>query len=222
MIAQAKTTRTGGPARQATQKASPPLNHRPAWHNRFLRLVPAISRQAANYLRGLQHSEREEALEEVVAHAFVAYARLVELGKEDLAYATPLARFAAIQYRAGRRVGVKSNCRDVLSNACRRRHRLAIERLDRFDQRSGTWQEVAVEDKHFTPADAAAMRLDFADWLASLSERNSRLAERLAMGETTSGASRLFRISRGRVSQLRRELYDSWRLFQGEPSANNA
>jgi hypothetical protein len=185
-------------------------------------LVPAILRQAENNLRGLRRFEREEALGEVLANAFVAYARLVERDKEHLAFATPLARFAAIQYRAGRRVGVKSNCRDVLSSAGRQRNRLTIERLDCFDQQSGTWQEVAVEDRRFTPAEAAVVRLDFAAWLASLGERNSRLAERLAVGETTSDAARLFGISRGRVSQLRRELYASWRLFQGELLAAKA
>lgn len=35
-----------------------------------------------------------DAVQETVASAFVAYARLVKLGKEELAYATPLAQFA--------------------------------------------------------------------------------------------------------------------------------
>ncbi len=35
-----------------------------------------------------------DAVQEAVASAFVAYARLVRLGKEELAYVTPLAQFA--------------------------------------------------------------------------------------------------------------------------------
>jgi DNA-binding CsgD family transcriptional regulator len=48
------------------------------------------------------------------------------------------------------------------------------------------------------------------------------LAEKLATGETTSTVARIFGISRGRVSQLRRELYDAWRMFQGELASATA
>jgi hypothetical protein len=125
------------------------------------------------------------------------------------------------QFRAGRRVGTPTNCRDVLSPVCRRRHAFALERLDRFDQQTCTWHEVVVADRRFTPADAAATKLDFAAWLSSLTVRNRLLAEKLATGETTSDAARLFGVSRGRVSQLRRELYDAWRVFQNETCPAN-
>ena len=192
------------------------------WHDRFIRLLPDIRRHAGILLRSLTPQVREEAIDDVLAHALVGYIRLVELGKEDLAYATPLARYAVAQNRAGRRVGVRANVRDVLSQSCQRRNQFAIERLDRFDQSSGSWQEVLVEDRRFTPADAAALRIDFRTWLASLTKRNRQLAEKLAMGETTSTVARLFGLSCGRVSQLRRELHDAWRLFQNELSPATA
>ena len=40
---------------------------------------------------------------------------------------------------------------------------------------------------------------------------------KLASGETTSGVAKLIKVTAGRVSQLRRELFDRWREFQGEP-----
>jgi FixJ family two-component response regulator len=58
--------------------------------------------------------------------------------------------------------------------------------------------------------------LDFADWLKTLSKRDRRLAEALALGETTASAAHMFRISAGRVSQLRRELCANWERFVGE------
>jgi len=38
----------------------------------------------------------------------------------------------------------------------------------------------------------------------------------LATGETTNAAAKKFRISAGRISQLRRELEESWKKFQGD------
>ena len=73
-----------------------------------------------------------------------------------------------------------------------------------------------VEGRSGTPAELAASRIDFADWLERLPKRNRRLATKLAAGESTSDVSRKFRITPGRVSQLRRELAESWRAFHGE------
>jgi hypothetical protein len=57
-------------------------------------------------------------------------------------------------------------------------------------------------------------RIDFGDWLAGLPRRQRRIAELLATSESTSEAAETFRVSRGRVSQIRRELEDSWDAFQ--------
>jgi hypothetical protein len=122
------------------------------------------------------------------------------------------------QYRSGRRVGLQANVRDVLSPQCQRKNEFVIETLNHFDETVGSWQDTAVEDKRFTPADVAALRIDFNAWLASLSERNRQVAEKLATGETTSAVARLFGVSPARVSQLRRELQKAWFMFQGELS----
>ena len=87
----------------------------PAWHAGFLRLLPAIQLHARVVFRRLKKEAREEAVAEVVANALVAYVRLVERGRQDVAFATPLASYAIAQYHDGRRVGAKSNVRDVTS-----------------------------------------------------------------------------------------------------------
>ena len=43
------------------------------------------------------------------------------------------------------------------------------------------------------------------------------MALKLAVGETTSGVAKLFQITAGRVSQMRRKLFERWQEFQGEP-----
>jgi len=45
-----------------------------------------------------------------------------------------------------------------------------------------------------------------------------QVARTLALGETTKRTARRFRVTAGRVSQLRRELQNSWESFQGEPA----
>jgi hypothetical protein len=60
---------------------------------------------------------------------------------------------------------------------------------------------------------------DFGDWLKSLPRRNRRIAETLALGHRTQDVARKYRVSNGRVSQLRRELAASWRKFVGEDPA---
>ena len=144
------------------------------------------------------------------------HTRLVELGKQDVAYATPLAQYAIRQVRSGRRVGSKLNQRDVMSPA---NQRVYIERLDQYDTADGNWKEVVVEDRHATPADTAAARLDLAQWFRSLPRRNRRIAKVLAYGESTAAAAKQFGISPARVSQLRQELRQSWQALQGELAA---
>ena len=191
---------------------------------KFLAMLPRIRRQAAYHLRRLPTEERAEAVQEVVANAFVSWVRLIERGKADVAFAGPLARFAARQYRHGRRVGSHLNGHDVASAYCRQKNGLSLEHLDRIDESTGEWEELVVEDQHTGPADVAATRIDFAAWLMSLPERTRRVAETLATGEATSHVARMFGCSASRISQLRRELYLAWRLFQGEvvPATSSA
>ena len=78
-----------------------------AWHAGFLAMLPKIRRQASLTFRGLPEVTREDLIEEVVVNALVAYKRLYELGKVELAYTTVLARYGIRQVNEGRRVGGK-------------------------------------------------------------------------------------------------------------------
>ena len=70
-------------------------------HAKFLELLPKIRRQANIAFRNaLPDGEGEELIAEVVANAYSSYCRLVELGKEDVAFATPLACFAIRRVRS--------------------------------------------------------------------------------------------------------------------------
>ncbi len=91
-----------------------------------------------------------------------------------------------------------------------------VERLDRFDQVTGQWKEAIVEDLRTPVPDQVAFRIDFPAWLGSLSKRDRPIAETLALGHSTGQVAGHFRISPGRVSQIRRELCRSWHQWHGE------
>jgi hypothetical protein len=84
---------------------------------------------------------RTEALQCVVASSFAAYARLVELDKEAIAYPSVLARLGCAQYRAHRRVGGRLDIGDVLGRYCQVEKRIVVERLDHFDDEENQRQE---------------------------------------------------------------------------------
>ena len=185
-------------------------------------MLPTIRENALHRFRHRPRDEREDFVAEAVALAFVMFVRLVERGKAELVYATPLAVYACRQVAVGRRLGSPLNVKDVTSTYCQRRKGVFVERLDRYDVKDGEWREIVVEDRKTTPADIAATKIDFAAWLETLSKRQRRIAETLAVGETTTCTARKFHVSPGRISQLRRQLFDAWQAFQGEPVSSPA
>jgi hypothetical protein len=72
------------------------------------------------------------------------------------------------------------------------------------------------------PADIACARIDIDAWLHSLPRRDRKVAQFLSLGHRTTDAARKFGVSNGRVSQLRRELAQSWRSFTGDNDGNTA
>ena len=180
------------------------------WHPAFLLLLPSIERQAHKAFANLKYDTHDEAVQEVVCNACVAYARLAERGKTHVASATSLAKYAVAQVRSGRKVGTRMNVRDIGSDYCQLHKGVHVEPLIDRDCESGVWQEILVEDKNVTPAELAASRIDYALFLSTLPLRQRRIAETLAAGETTTRAAKRFRLSAARISQIRRELKSAW------------
>lgn len=183
---------------------------------RFLKLFPTIRRQARVAFRHLPWHLREEFIAEVIANTYCSYVRLVQQGKADVAFATPLADYAIKHVRGGRQVGTRMNVRDITSRYCQNQKHVEIERLHRYDREEEEWLEILVEDRHAGPAQTAAMRIDFAAWLGKLPGKLRRIAEALALGEATKAVAGKFGLSPARISQLRRELKMSWDEFIGD------
>ncbi len=183
----------------------------------FVALLPSIRRQATAAARRLPVRMRSEFVLDVVAAAYVLYARLISRKLTDSAYATPLATYAIAHVRAGRSVGVHFNGRDVMSVYAQRCRGFGVVPLEGTVDRFGrSWRETLVDKRSYSPSDAAAFRLDFEAWLKRLSARDRALVNVLAGGESTSAAAKRFGVSDARVSQIRRELKRDWEFFQGE------
>ncbi|MGO9112098.1 MAG: hypothetical protein ACLP9L_22970 [Thermoguttaceae bacterium] len=196
----------------------------PRWHRIFLtRFLPATVARAKYAFRHLRGQDYQDAIQETIANALVAFVALVRRGKMSIAYPSVLARYATAQIKDGRRVGSSLNVHDVLSGYAQRLKNFKVESLDRYDEDENQWQEAVVQDTRSAPVfDTVAFRCDFADWLKSLRRRDRRIAESLSLGNSTSDVAKRFKVSAGRVSQLRRELADSWKKFTSDNEGNAA
>lgn len=197
----------------------------PAWHQKFLTVVmAAVQRHARIQFRRLPPCDREEAIAEAVAAAFVSYVRLCARGKDAAAFPSRMAHFAVLRVKSGRRVGTRLRNIDLLAEVPLRqgrfvRHSLPQRETERVSP-DDNWREAVLEDRRTCVPDQAAFRIDFPRWLATHTRRNRRIAESLAAGNSTSETARRFRVSPARISQLRQQFFTDWQRFHGEQDAD--
>jgi hypothetical protein len=187
----------------------------PAQQRQFLDMLPLIRQVARQAFAPFDPEAREELTAEVIAVALLMFVGLVRQGRETSAYATPLARYGVARVRDGRRANATLNVNDVTSAYCQRRRAARVGSLDRHARDGNDWRDLVIEDRRAGPAEVVQVRLDFASWLQRLPHRKRRIAETLAVGESTGTAARRFHVSPARISQLRREFAESWSEFQG-------
>jgi hypothetical protein len=183
------------------------------WQDEFLKMLPEIEQYLSYVFRELRGDNRDDAIEEGIANCAVRYAGLSAQGRGHVCTAASLASYAALQVKSGRQVGCRMNVRDPLSRYAQVQKDITVERLDRYESKTSEWIQVMVEDRRTSIPDQVAFRIDVPAWLATLSRKARRIAEDLAMGTSTSEAARKHHVSPSRISQARRELYESWTEF---------
>jgi DNA-directed RNA polymerase specialized sigma24 family protein len=168
---------------------------------------------------GCPHT-RADRVAETVALAWRHFATLSRRGKKPEQFVTTLALRCSQAVKAGRRLAGCETGQDVLSPVARVRHGLSVVRLpdhDRAFDRHPLPDELAealADNTKSAVPEQAAFRVDFPRWRASLRRRDRRVLDALAGGERTADAARRFKLSPGRVSQLRREFEEGWEQFQ--------
>ena len=180
----------------------------------FLAMLPRIRRHAQLAFRHLDCELRDELVAEAVAIAYCLFFGLVRQGRREVAYSTPLANYAIRRVRSGRTASCPLNRNDVMSHYSRKIQGLSIKQLESGDAASGSWNQILVEDRHAGPAETAAARIDVANWFRTLSRRDRRIAQMLGNGERSSDVARQFKLSVGRISQLRGEFQRNWQQYQ--------
>jgi hypothetical protein len=189
-----------------------------ALHAAFLALIlPKVLSHGRVYFRHLNAERKEEYIAEMVALAWKWHLRLAERGKDAAQFPTAIATFTARAVRSGRRLAGTDRAKDVLSPLAQRRKGFAVSKLPDGSTLNGSTLSEALRDNTRSPVDEqACFRLGFPAWLRTLTRRDRRLVEGMALGHRTLDLAREFRLSSGRVSQLRREFHREWQRFHGE------
>ena len=184
-----------------------------SWQTNFVGMLPEIEQRLRRAFRQLDPASKDEAIGEGVLHALLAYSRLHEQRREQVATPASLAFYSARAVRRGRPAAGKMNGQDVLSRYAQVGHNIQV------DHSKGEWIEALVEDKRASVPDQVSVRLDFASWFATLTMRMKEIAKDLAFGCSTAEVARKYGLTASRISQMRRLLEESWLVFQQELAA---
>ncbi len=197
----------------------------------FLSLLPRITTHAQIYFRHIKCPHRRaDRIAETVAVAWKWYCRLFQRGKDITRFPMAFSSLAARAVRHGRRACSQERAKDVLSPRAQQLHGFLVEPLphstavrrdklygDPLGQGKQDAFEERFRDNTQTPVvDQVCVRLDWPRFLQTLSQRDRHLADYLSLGHNAKQAARKFRISPGRVTQLRQQWHREWHAFQGE------
>lgn len=205
----------------------------PQQHDDFIPLALVVTRHAKVAFRGIPACHREEKVAEAVASALQSFVRLKARGQKPAEdFPSMMAHFAVLHVKNDRHVGSRSSTREVLSFATQRKRGFQIESLPRSCNRShddlygstrgqtdlDRWEDQFQDGGRWPIPDQVALKLDFAAFLRSLSPRDRRIVRFLALGHSGQEAAQKFKLSPGRMSQLRHQWCREWHLRQEQES----
>jgi hypothetical protein len=181
-------------------------------------VLPRVLSHGRVCFRGLKCPHRhEDAIQDMIGLAWEWHLRLAEKGKDSTRFPTALATYAARAVKSGRRLVGQEKSQDVLSPLAQQRHHFTVRRLPDFETLSNNLLTEALADNTQSPPDeTVCFKLDFAAWLASLTDRDRGIAQDLMVGERTLAVAAKYGVSAARISQKRREFCHAWRAFCGE------
>ena len=188
------------------------------WQTGFMTLLPEIKQRLQQAFRQRDAAAREEAIGDATVLCLLSFVKLHEQGRAETLTASNLAWYAAKQIRSGRSAGCRLNSKEPLALYAQQRRGIRVEHLNDNNPDDHSWIDSLVQDRRSTVLDHVAARMDVAAWLKTLCRRTRRIATDLATGCTTSEVARKYGVTAARISQLRRELAESWGEFQHEPA----
>jgi hypothetical protein len=187
-------------------------------HVRFLELLSQIERHARISFRHIvcEH-RRADCVAETVALSWKWFLALEARGKDVLPFVSVFANLAARAVRCGRRLCGQESARDVLSIVAQQRHHFVAGKLPPVSTLSeNPLGEALIDNTQSAIPEQVHFRVDFPVWLSTLSARDRLIVKDMALGDQTLLLAQRYRVSPGRISQLRRQFNEGWRFFCGE------
>jgi hypothetical protein len=183
----------------------------------FLVLLPQIRAYARKVFRNRLAQERQELIAETIAWAWKLFLSCSRRGKNPMERPSWLLRYSALAVKSGRRLGRSANSNELFRVAHLVDSGTKLLSLSECAaEHTTSFNETLIDRRAFSPANAAAARIDVAAWLRTLSTRDRHVAHALAHGDATGVVARTFRVSPARISQLRGEFEQSWQRFQAQ------
>jgi hypothetical protein len=180
------------------------------WQSRFVAMLPEIEQKLRLAFYRLNPDACEDAIAEGVVHSLLAYLRLHEQDRAEVATPSSLAWYSSRHVKRGRPAAGRMNGKEPLSRYAQISNDIEVERLP------NNWIDAMVQDKRAPVVDQVVAKMDVGAWFATLTKRMKEIAKDLAFGCSTSEVAKKYGVTPGRISQMRRALEESWAAFQGE------
>jgi hypothetical protein len=190
----------------------------------FLKFLPAVETHAKIQFRHLPAVDREEAVAEAKAAAFINVHEASRGGRANRITPFTLALYAVLHVRDGRHVGASRDAaKDALSRRAQQRGNFRVLGL-RWDSILGydcvkdsttpVWHDRLAGLSRPTPAEQAAFRIDWSSFLRSQSGRTRVALAMLAAGHQQTEVADKLGVTPAAVCQRVKKAEREWRCFQ--------
>ena len=207
----------------------------PQTNDAFLKLLSAVETHALIAFRHFPAADREEAVAESVAGAFVNFVSAARRGKLHVVTPATLARYGVLHTKCGSHVGGSlDGAKDVMSPRAQRRGGFRIVRLPWDDPRAyhclkapdqHVWRLAMMHDRRTPPPEQAAFRIDWSSFMSRQSDRTRTALAMLAAGHKQTEVADKLGVTPAAVCQRMSRARREWAVFQGtnceETSAPN-
>jgi hypothetical protein len=170
----------------------------------FANLVPDMTRMAKAAFRDRDPEAREEAVQNTLALAWKSYHALIQQGRGDEPGIIKSVLWYSIkQTRTGRTMPGSGDVKPKDCFTYAKRGRVTFE--------SVALSSFVADD---TPVpDAVSFRIDVPAFLATLNDRQQRMASDLMTGTTTTECAEKFKVTPGAVSQFRTRFKELFEVY---------
>jgi hypothetical protein len=197
----------------------------------FLKFLPAVTTHASIKFRHMNHADREEAIAEATAAAFLNLHRATCNGRAHRIKSSTLAHYAVLHVKSGKHVGGSADSQtDVMSPRAQRRGGFRVLGLPWNDRRvdclrstdAEVWRLQLRHDRRTPPPDQAAFRIDLSNFLVRQHDRTRQILALLAAGHQQTEVADRMGVTPSAVNQRVKRAGREWAQMQGEVATNGS